>query len=494
MPTAADCSSDLTRALWRSVICIARSIAPACACVLLGFLTTACSTADVLSVPPPAGVADPSAFHDAAGAQALRVGAIGVLSGAVGGGAVLSAQGGFVQDGGLLGDELNNTPPFLFIYTPIDSRDNGFPQGFTSPGGYPTDQLYTTVQKARITTLDAARALQRYGGAPARSQVGEMYALAGYAELFLAESFCSGVPLSDLAPGAGVDVGSQLTTDSLLAVAALAFDTALSYASDSTQYLARIGLGRALVGRGRFADARAAVAGVPTAFIYTTALPAFSVTGAGYQALYTYLAAPLAAQGHFASVADKKGTNGLPYISAHDPRVPIDSTEGLTPVGTTFYYPRKFPFGTATAIPLADGLEARLIEAEASLTAGDAPGWATALNALRADSADTHVSGLAPLPTDSTTAGGAATQVDVMFRERAFWLYGTGRRLGDMRRLVRQYGRDQATVFPVGPYPLFSNPNVAGTAPQTYGSDVNFPIQAAESANPNFHGCLSRAA
>jgi len=100
------------------------------------------------------------------------------------------------------------------------------------------------------------------------------------------------------------------------------------------------------------------------------------------------------------------------------------------------------------------------------------------------------------LTADSTTTASPAMQVDVMFRERALWLFGTGRRLGDMRRLVRQYGRDQATVFPVGPYPLTGNPNLFGSSalPATYGSDVNFPIRSVESANPNFHGCLNRNA
>ncbi len=464
------------------------------AALLLTLVAGACSTADVLSVPAPAGVADPHAFHDAAGAQALRVGALGVLAGAVGGGSSLGGPSGLVQNGGFLGDEFNNTPAFLYLYYAIDARNIGL--AVLGPGAYTTDQAYTALQKARITALDAARALQAYGGTAARSQVGEMYAVAGYAELFLAESFCSGAPLSELAPGTGIRVGMPLTTDSLLAVAALAFDTALTYAADSTQYLVRTGLGRALLDRGRVADARAAVAGVPTAFVYSTALPPFSASGTGYQAFYTYVAAPVSSYGRYASVADGKGTNGMPYVSAHDPRMPIDSTEGPSPIGTTFYYPSKFPFGTATAIPLADGLEARLIEAEAALDAGDTPGWTTALNALRADTADTHIQGLLPLTADSTITASHAMQVDVMFRERAFWLFGTGRRLGDMRRLVRQYGRDQATVFSVGPYPLAGNPNlvVGSPAPAVYGSDVNFPIQAVEAANPNFHGCISRAA
>jgi len=51
-------------------------------------------------------------------------------------------------------------------------------------------------------------------------------------------------------------------------------------------------------------------------------------------------------------------------------------------------------------------------------------------------------------------------QIDVMFRERAFWLYGTGTRLGDLRRLIRQYNRDQSIVFPIGPYEPWQNPDL----------------------------------
>ena len=38
----------------------------------------------------------------------------------------------------------------------------------------------------------------------------------------------------------------------------------------------------------------------------------------------------------------------------------------------------------------------------------------------------------------------------LFFREKAFWTFGRGQRLGDERRLVRQYGRTQDQVFPVG--------------------------------------------
>jgi starch-binding outer membrane protein, SusD/RagB family len=65
--------------------------------------------------------------------------------------------------------------------------------------------------------------------------------------------------------------------------------------------------------------------------------------------------------------------------------------------------------------------------------------------------------------------------VDQLFRERAFWLFGRGTRTGDLRRLIRQYGRTAASVFPVGAWHKGGN----------YGPDVNFPIPQIEENNPN---------
>ena len=53
-----------------------------------------------------------------------------------------------------------------------------------------------------------------------------------------------------------------------------------------------------------------------------------------------------------------------------------------------------------------------------------------------------------------------------------------------LRRLVRQYGRTQDTVFPTGNY------HKGGE----YGSDVNFPVSSDERNNPNFESCLDRSA
>ena len=82
---------------------------------------------------------------------------------------------------------------------------------------------------------------------------------------------------------------------------------------------------------------------------------------------------------------------------------------------------------------VADGIEARLIEAEALLQAADFGGMTDILNDLR------DLQGLDPV----AEPGNQDEAVDLLFSERAFWLFATGHRLGDMRRLIRQYGRDR---------------------------------------------------
>ena len=77
-----------------------------------------------------------------------------------------------------------------------------------------------------------------------------------------------------------------------------------------------------------------------------------------------------------------------------------------------------------------------------------------------------------------------------MFRERAFWLYLSGHRLGDLRRMVRDYGRTADAVYPGGggkPYIINGN-NKGGT----FGTEYNLPIPFDETNNPNFTNCINR--
>ena len=71
---------------------------------------------------------------------------------------------------------------------------------------------------------------------------------------------------------------------------------------------------------------------------------------------------------------------------------------------------------------------------------------------------------------------------DFHFSERAFWMWSTGHRVGDLRRLVRQYGRSMDATFPTGTY--FKG--------GTYGVDSNMPLPLEEMNNPNSNGCLDR--
>jgi hypothetical protein len=379
-------------------------------------------------------------------------------------------------------------------------------QGFYNPyvdarqtvGGAPpnyeiADASWGMLMQAHVSLLLAIPGLVKYEPPSARSNVGQAFALAAYTELLVAEAYCGGTPLNGVLAGGGIEFGMPLSTDSLLGVAVTHFDSALAEAngSDSVTELARIGLGRALLDRNRPAAAAAAVASVPTHFIYNVELQpgnsgppgAFSLYDNGYYA----------GQRDF-NVIDREGGNGLNFLSAQDPRLTFDSSLTTTD-GGTWYLPMKFEANFAY-IPLATGIEARLIEAEAALRANQAPTWAAHLRALRADTVDTHV--VFPqadsLPADSAEGAPPVSQVDLQFRERAFWLFGTGSRLGDLRRLIRQYGRDQSTVFPTGPYTNANNPHLFAPLP-SYGTDVNLTLPTRAGGqpitNPNYKGCIT---
>ncbi|MEP6689564.1 MAG: hypothetical protein ABJD07_00330, partial [Gemmatimonadaceae bacterium] len=188
-------------------------------------------------------------------------------------------------------------------------------------------------------------------------------------------------------------------------------------------------------------------------------------------------------------VANVEGGNGLPFQSegnaklvGFDPRVAdtLRRSSSGSAVGfdgaTPQWIQLKYPLRTSSVV-IADGVEARLIEAEAALKTPDAAAALVILNAVRSNASLLAQRGYAagsllPLTLQGTTAG----QTDQLFKERAYWLFLTAHRLGDMRRLIRQYGRGSESVFPTGNYFKGS----------TYGTDVSSPIPQAEQNNPQF--------
>lgn len=393
----------------------------------------------------------------------LAAGAITSFNVAFGG--ATGTGGGFigrnhVMQSGQIADELFATAINL---SEID-WDRRTPAEPSASGGL----LYAPVHNARINLLTAISSLQRTSP-DSSARIGQLFALVGYTEIFLAEAFCAGVSLGSLDASFRPLYGPQLSTEQLLAQAVSHFDSALIYAADSTRLsrLAAVGKARALVNIGQFAAAATAAAGVPTSYVYSAAFVAGTINNGVYG---------FGTQ-NWVTIPEREGTNGINWRTANDPRVPLvnrsPGLRGLDGVTEVWVF---VPYQASNApIKLASGIEARLIEAEGALQQGDNAGWLSIHNSLR-----TTIPGLAVL----VDPGTVAARVDMHFRERAFWLFLTGHRHGDLRRLVRQYGRNPETVFPTGPWR-------DGLA---YESATNLSPSAQESNNPNYKGCLNRSA
>ena len=333
--------------------------------------------------------------------------------------------------------------------------------------------VYFNLHKARVATEVAAGALQQYLDT-SRTRIGEMLALAGFTYVYFAENYCSGVPFSERLPDGSIAYGQPETTTEILDRAVARFDSALGYTTNaSILRLAAIGKGRALLDKGDFVGANAAVAGV-TAGQYQTAHSLS--TGRQQNGVYVFNNPGGARSGTARfGVSDAEGTNGLNFRSAADPRVPTQQMGlGFDNTSPLWVYLRLA--NPTSPITVAGYVEARLIRAEAALNAGASAAGIDTLNAIRADAANNGGFTLAAL----TDPGTAAGRVDLLFRERAFWLFATGHRLGDLRRLARApYSRALNTLFPIGPYPK-------GTV---YGQNVNLTVPFDERNNPNFTGC-----
>ena len=301
----------------------------------------------------------------------------------------------------------------------------------------------------------------------------------------LADLFCSGVPLSTLDYQQDFTYAPSSSTTQVYHAAIAKLDTALTLAaaSDSVKNLARVLMGRAYLALGNYPVAADDVVTVPTQFVYQMTIP---IVSSGYTSNEVS-----AWSGVTATVSDVEGINGLPFITSGDPRTTVVTTNAPNPANGGPFIPTTFPTKYSVALTngsgyapftLASGIEARLIQAEAAWhgVATGTGSWLVQLNALREMA-------ITPALPDTTDPGTPAAQIALLFRERAFWLFLDGHRQGDLRRLLRQYPffNAQAQVYPTGPY----------TAPGTgvYGSDVTVPIPTTEYANPNYHGCLSRA-
>ncbi len=458
-----------------------------------------CSLGDLVTGNPlPSDAQDPNAMKTPVGALGSYYAALIALA---------TATRNVVMITGLLTDELqsglarSSSPVFPSNREALmDARTLSQGIGQWADGGF------VALQIVRGSTHEAIGALRKYHLTAPTALVGHLQAVEGMAEVLLAEIYCSGIPLSTLDFEGDITIKAGSSSEEVFKHAVILFDSALISATDSIRimHFARLGRARALLALQDYGGAARAVRDVPTIYkyevSYTDAVGA--VRSNGFERT----------EGEGRSVADSEGINGLPFRSSHDVRTLSDSIRSNVDFANMGrWVPRKYlPPGAkaddnpgTVPIILASGIEARLIEAEAALARNDAS-WLPTLNTLR-----TTCLTLAGCPTPAPAGTGALSglpplldpgagmlplgktahdvRVDLLFQERAYWLFLTGHRQGDLRRLVRQYGRNQATVYPIGPW---------GIQPLSdFGFDVNLPVPDAERiGNPIFRGCFNRDA
>jgi hypothetical protein len=234
---------------------------------------------------------------------------------------------------------------------------------------------------------------------------------------------------------------------------------------------------------GKFAEAATAVAGVPTNFVLNTSHSPNS--GADGQ-----WSGSTSGASRYRLVSNE-GKNGLPFLSstaALEPRIPWTTSTRAGFSSQFTNQPNQSKYGQYTDGVITTGAAARLTELEAQLQANTQAARDAVyagLNALRTGGAPIGGASTANVTVPALTTGAPTTQdaaIDLLYKERAYWLWLTGNRLGDMRRLVRIYKRDVESVFPTG----------ALTSPLegTYGTGTTVSVPFSERNNPNFSGCL----
>ena len=436
-------------------------------------------------------VAAPQTVQDSSALPSLLAGAIGNFGFAYDGGGDLNQ----ISLSALLGDEFIDSDSFG-TRIEVDRRSQQFETNTSLNGAF------YTIQQARAAAEFAADAFRKFS--PTDVGLAESLNLGALTYVILAENYCGAVPIShEVSPGE-FSYGVPLSTRRLLERAIEKADSAAAIVDTGTAAnalvqarVARVAKARALLDLDQATAAAAAingVAGVPTTFKYE-----YSHSEAtARQNNYTWFM--VQGSGGRYSIPNLEGLNGLPFRAegdtslttgtVRDPRVANIRRAGRGGLGfdnaTPAWWQLKYPADSSKVV-IADGVEARLIEAEALLRGGNSSGALATLNALRSDAALRTLRGytraLAALPAETTPAA----QVNQLFKERAYWLFLTSHRLGDLRRLTRPtsaqgnditgYGRAIETVYPTGDY------HKGGT----YGTDVNSPIPRAEGYNPSFN-------
>ena len=276
----------------------------------------------------------------------------------------------------------------------------------------------------------------------------------GYSLEIMAETMCAGV----IQGGPSLSDAQLLDTSLAAFTKAVSVGTAAGSAGAAIVNQANVGLARAYLQLGAYANAAQTAALVPSDFVVNV------VTTGNVSTLTT-----LANQIYRTTIEGQLVAPKLYRVG--DPRLPIDSTQTGSTLNTLPYIIQTKFTGNADPIRLASGLEAQYIGAEATLHgSGDTAPALTLIAARRS-------AGGQP------AYGGATDTLSVLSellnqRARDFWI--EGKKLGDLRR--NPSVPLQAVLTDTVGAPFY-----ASTGGAAFGNTFCAPIPPEETnANPNF--------
>jgi hypothetical protein len=331
-----------------------------------------------------------------------------------------------------------------------DRRDIPTSEALYSTGSCVGLGVYTPLSTARFTTDQALRKLDEWTDAqvPNRARLAATAALyAGFSYVLLAEGFCT----------AAVNAGPELQTNQILDSAEARFTRTITFATApaDSQILraAYVGRARARLDKGNKTGAADDAAKVPVGFVFN----ATADNLAARRNNRVYEQNNGGASGVTVAVAYRNLTVG----GVADPRVRVTDQNRVNGDQVNRWFTQNKYASLTSPIPIATGVEAQLILAEAQ---GGAQGVAT-LNALRARA------GVA-LP--ALSAAEVADFQGTIYSERARELFLQGNHWFDVRRGNLTQTPAAGTAYPKG---------------GVYGTQRCWPLPDVErAANPNLGG------
>jgi len=266
------------------------------------------------------------------------------------------ALGAYVVGMGLLSDEFEAAGGFA-VFWDWDRRTMDPASGTYALGDCLPNQVtmgtYRPVSTARYTADNSLALLNGWTDAEVPGRIG-LIALAqaygGYSRILLGEGFCS----------AAIDGGPELTPAQVFQQAEAKFTEAIASAGSAARpelvLMARVGRARARLNQAKLADAAQDAALVPVSFVWNAN---YNATAVRSQNQVTNM--------HFRtnSIIVSAPFRNLSFDGVPDPRLKVVDT-GLNSLDATrrLWLTSKYPLQNSP-IPLATGVEAQLILAEA---------------------------------------------------------------------------------------------------------------------------------